>query len=324
MSELQELLNTLEQQVRFDSIRDGFPAEELRRNALETLKSLELGKKPHGHYSFTHYNDVEKIRMEYLHNAGTMGAELAKQYMADKIMLETDHFLFPVINAGLEDIGRDIMRSYAAEIYPLLRINQLLGKKEPDFPVKGKAERKKFTYGFTVETDRDIYDLNPIQVMTDPPGSHVFYDDVCERHIETFIFQSIEDADSAYGGWQNFIGHKVRHPPVKYAVRIETDLDNEVSVSTVIHADPFETSRKEFTDDGASVELLVCDSLVEAEKVRAKKLKEKRKTVIEETSAITPPAEKPKTKEIGKERSRSKEAPARAKKENRKHMPISK
>ena len=66
MSSLNNLYNTLERQAQFASIRDGFPSEEFRKMALEELRQVKLGRRPHGNYSFAQYSDVEKIRMEYL------------------------------------------------------------------------------------------------------------------------------------------------------------------------------------------------------------------------------------------------------------------
>lgn len=325
MSSLNNLYNTLERQAQFASIRDGFPSEEFRKMALEELRQVKLGRRPHGNYSFAQYSDVEKIRMEYLQTAGDIGAQLACQYLNDKILLPPDHFLRPIINTGLQEIGRDIMRSYAAEVYPQLRRKRLLGEKDQDFPVKKKTKREAPTYGFVVKTDRNIYDLSKIQEMTDPPGSHIHYDDICERHIETFIFQSIEEADSAHWNWQKFIDRKNPTPPVKYAVRIETDLDNDVNVSTVIHADPFEQSRTEFAANGSSIEWKVCSSLSDAENIRQERLKARHEQTADETSAIPlpSPGESMKAKEPEKERS-IKESPEIAQKDKRKHMPISK
>jgi len=133
---------------------------------------------------------------------------------------------------------------------------------------------KELSYAFSVETDRDIYDLGPIEASLSTPGSDIYYDDIGERHIETFVFASIEAADAAHWDWQRFIEKQTTNPPVKYALRIETDSLEQVKIGSVIHADIFEKTRSKVTGDGSVVEWNVCASLAEAETLRQKKLDE--------------------------------------------------
>jgi hypothetical protein len=272
MSRLKNLFRQLEHQSAFQSGHDGFPSGELRQALLQKIKPIKLNSRPHGSYRDTRYSNEEKLKIEYLMAVGETGALQARKYIADKILLPPGHFLRAVIELGTEKLGREIARSYASEIYPELRRMRLAGEADIDFP---QAEPdKKVSYGFSVETDRDIFDMGPVEESLSAPGSNIYYDDIGERHIETFVFASIEDADVAHWKWQRFIEHQTPQSPVKYALRIETDSLEQVKIDSVIHADIFEKTRSEITGDGSTVEWNICASLAEAETLRRKRLDE--------------------------------------------------
>ncbi len=272
MSRLKKIFKQLEHQSAFQAEHDGFPSEEFRRKLLEKLKRIKLGSQPLGDYWNTRHSDEEKLKIEYFMKVGKTGAIQARKYIADKILLPPDDFLRAVISAGTESLGREIASSYASEIYPELRRMQLLGETDIDFPQV--EQDKELSYEFSVETDRNIFDLSPIEASSATPGSDIYYDDIGERHIETFVFASIEDADIAHWDWQRFIKKQTARPPVKYAVMIETDSLEQVKVGSVIHADLFEKTRSEIAGDGSLVEWNICTSLAEAEKLRLKNLDE--------------------------------------------------
>lgn len=317
MTSLNLLLEKLNCQTANQAVHDGFPSMELRKRILEEIKYLKLGKRPQGTYLNANYSDMAKLKIEYLQAAGTIGATQATQYIADKITLPAEHFLRPIINAGMDAIGRTIGRSYASEIYPVLRNRRLNGEKDPELPRNQPIPPT--TYGFTVDSDRDIYDLSAIHPMTGKPGSHVYYDEICDRHTETFVFASIEDADAAHWSWKRFIRHQTARPPVKYAIKIETDSMDEVSISTVLHADPFEKSRSELTPEGTAVKWEIRNSLTEAETLRQQKLNERKKDADKNTAAIVPP-EPDKAQVPAHEKERAKDIPSNApgKNENKK------
>ncbi|MDD5598073.1 MAG: hypothetical protein WC082_12905 [Victivallales bacterium] len=292
MSRLKNLFRQLEHQSAFQAGYDGFPSGELRQAILKRIKPVKLNSHPHGNYRDTRYSDEEKLKIEYLTAVGKTGAIQAKKYIADKILLPTGHFLCAIIELGTENLGREIARSYASEIYPELRRMRLAGEADINFP---QAEPdKKMSYGFTVETDRDIFDLGPIQESGAAPGNDIYYDDIGERHIETFVFASIEDADAAHWNWQRFLEHQTPRPPVKYALRIETDSLERLKIGSIIHVDPFEKNRSEITGDGSAVEWNICASLAEAETLRLKKLDESRGKTPGAASELKLPSSKQK------------------------------
>ncbi|MDD5596460.1 MAG: hypothetical protein PHV82_00860 [Victivallaceae bacterium] len=272
MSRLKNLFKQLEHQSAFQTGHDGFPSGELRRALLEKLKQVKLNSHPLGNYWNTRYSDEGKLKIEYLTEAGNTGAIQAKKYIADKILLPPGHFLHSIIDAGTESLGREIAHNYASKIYPELRRMRLTGDADIDFPMP--EQDKELSYSFSVETDRDIFDLSQIETSSSTPGSDIYYDDIGERHIETFAFSSIEAADAAHWDWQRFIEKQTTHPPVKYALRIETDPLEQVKIGSVIHADIFEKTRSEITGDGSVVEWNICASLAEAETLIRKKLDE--------------------------------------------------
>lgn len=317
MTSLEQLLEKLERQITIQAIHDGFPSEEIRRSILGGIKHLKLGKYPKSIYRNSSYSEIEKLKIEYLRDAENAGALLAQKYIANKIILPADHFLRPIINAGMDSLGRTIARSYASEIYPELRCRRLNGEKDPDFSRRKPLSPK--TFGFTVDSDRDIYDLSAIHAMTGEPGSHVYYDEICDRHTETFLFASIEDADTAHWNWERFIRRQVPRPPVKYAVRIEVDSLDEIFISTVLHADLFEKSRAEFTPDGSAVKWEVCDSLEEAEILRRERLKERQPEADKDAVPITsaqPEQERSRSPERPKEKHALSHAPKKTEKNN--------
>jgi len=222
----------------------------------------------------------------------TTGAIQGKKYIADKILLPPDDFLRAIIIAGTESLGREIARYYALEIYPELRRMRLAGEADIEFPMP--EQDKELSYAFSVETDRNIYDLGPIEASLSTPGSDIYYDDIGERHIETFVFNSIEAADAAHWDWQRFIEKQTTHPPVKYALLIETDSLEQVKIGSVIHADILEKTRSEITGDGSAVEWNICASLAEAETLRRKKLDE----ILGKTPNAAPGFELPTTEQV--------------------------
>ncbi|MFA6715821.1 MAG: hypothetical protein WC082_07050 [Victivallales bacterium] len=291
MSRLKNLFKQLEHQSAFQSGHDGFPSGEFRQALLEKIKPIKLGSHPHGNYWNTRYSDEEKLKIEYLMAAGETGVIQAKKYIANKILLPPGHFLRAVIELGTENLGREIACSYASEIYPELRRMRLAGEADIDFPQT--EPDKKISYAFTVETDRNSYDLRPIQESAAAPGSDIYYDDIGERHIETFVFASIEDADAAHWSWQRFFEHQTPNPPVKYALRIETDSLERLKIGSIVHVDPFEKTHSEIAGDGSAVEWNICASLAEAETLRLKKLDE----IRGKTSGAAPDLKQPSSKQ---------------------------
>ena len=285
MNPLKKLYNELEN--RIGESQDEFPSRDLRHLILNGVLRIHLGNKPRDNY-FRKCSDTEMIRLDYFTDASNIGSAIAKEYLEGKIVLPPDHFLRKILRMGIQSIGQDIAREYAFRIYPELRQLKLEGKDVPVLPAENTMRKRNFC--FTVETDRNIYELSQISRTDLPVGSNVFYDDICERHIETFVFDSIEAADVAHWNWDQFIHHETARPPVKYAVRLESDA-NEISVSTVFHVDLFEKTHSESSSDGSTVEWEICDTLGKAEEFRQEKLKERQHSEQNPAVSETPIAE---------------------------------
>lgn len=292
MERYKETIQALSEQAKRCSTIDGFRSEELRSLILHDVRKIILPPKPEGVPSrFLPMNDTEQIRSGYFREAQNAGWKIAGKYAADLIREDTPDYLRELILAGAEAIGSRIGRGYAAEIYPELRRLQIAGIVPKTISEKTPVPRMNFS--FTVTDYGNCLEFSEVAPTHEKPGSEIVYDEINDRHIETFVFPSVEDADDAFAAWERHNRDSRFPPPVQYMLCVEKETPESVpEISSIVHVPCGEKSDSRRLENGTVVERFVMSTLAEAEKKHREFLSLRNDAV---KNAAT---ERPKEKEI--------------------------
>ncbi len=326
MERYKETLQALSEQTKRCSTIDGFQSEELRNLILHNVQKIILHPKPQGVPSrFLPMNATEQIRSEYFREAQNTGWEIAGKYAANLIREDTPDYLRELILAGAETIGSRIGRGYAAEIYPELRRLQIAGIAPKTISEKTPVPRMNFF--FTITDYGNCLEFSEVAPTREKPGSEIVYDEINDRHVETFVFPNVDDADDALAAWERHNHDQHFLPPVQYMLTVEKETpDSAPEISSIVHVPRGEKSDFLRLENGTVVERFVMPTLAEAEK-KHREFLTLRNNALKNASANRPKGKKiPQSpKEHAKERTISppeRQEPAR--RDKKKQLSISK
>lgn len=329
MKTYRRILQNLSEQTGCCQTTDGFPSSELRRKILAEAQHETLPSKPQTEPSrFLPLNDTEQIRTEYFEKIQKIGGCIAASHINGLLNSDTPLYLRELIIAGAEGIGRAIGGSYAVQLYPELRRLQIIGIEYQPVKERSATAIEASNYSFTVMNYGYCRDFSPVVTTRDSPGHEIFYDGINERHIEKFVFCSVEEADNALGAWERYNRSPRGKPPFAYGFTMEWDSPDSIpEISSIAHVDSYERAYDRKLEDGTRQVLMVFSSLQEALEVRRKKWK-----IIQKNRSKK--VEKTKIQFQGKKRNHqaqtfeapvaSLEPPHQPIREKRKHISISK
>lgn len=254
MKRYQDTCEQLRQQIPIKARRDEFNSEVLRHEILESIKYIVLPEDVMADV-FDKLGREEKIKISYLSQCGSAGNSIACELLKKHFNMPPNCCYHHYMLKGAREIGNAIGMEYGRELYPIRRYMRDKGIAGPTTE-KSKIE----SFGFFVHNYRDSCDLTDVCLYPEPPRSDLFYDEINERYIETYLFPDYEQADTAHRQWREFLGGKSKESPMKYgfvsvtAPNCATEVDfvslmeKSVQSSTVISAAGVERKTDVFTN----------------------------------------------------------------------------
>lgn len=225
MEHYRKLIDKLTCEIGMHRQEDGFQSAPLREKILSELRQLPVLEAPAEIAAAAAHPQMDadsRNRLDFLIQARRIGGAIARAQIQEELPLPASHYLYDMVLAGADALGREIARGYAVELYPeLVRLREqkielpsAVPGREPEPPAKPR-------FGFTVETAPFFVQLNDIEPFPPETGWEITHDELRENYRERFTFDTEEEAERDYRLWEKFRDGDSPTPPVRYAICVQ-------------------------------------------------------------------------------------------------------
>ena len=224
MEHYRKLIDKLTCEIGLHRQEDGFQSAPLREKILAELRQLPVPELPAETAAAAHpqMDAGSRNRLDFLIQARRIGGAIARAQIQEELPLPASHYLYDMVLAGADALGREIARGYAVELYPeLVRLREQKIELPSTVPGREPEPPAKPRFGFTVETTPFFVQLNDIEPFPPETAWEITHDELGENYRERFTFDTEEEAERHYRLWEKFRDGDSPTPPVRYAICVQ-------------------------------------------------------------------------------------------------------
>ena len=128
MEHYRKLIDKLTCEIGMHRQEDGFQSAPLREKILSELRQLSVPEAPAETAAAAAHPQMDadsRNRLDFLIRARRIGGAIARAQIQEELPLPASHYLYDMVLAGADALGREIARGYAVELYPeLVRLRE--------------------------------------------------------------------------------------------------------------------------------------------------------------------------------------------------------